>query len=228
MNHDQHPNDSALTRELRDALSEVAAPERPQLAAITNRGRAHRRRRLAGFAGLGVAGVAAVTALALGLTGILGAGTARSTATIRTAAFVLTRNANGTDTLTLSKSHALKPAALQQALAQDGIRALVKINTDCTSNPAPPPASSTGVVSIQLPDGTPVPIPARHASGTRIPANAVIVFKPSAMATGTEMFVGYRSYGTRATAPRLSAFHLIYTSSYTCSNGFPADGRNGS
>ena len=37
------------------------------------RGRAHRRRRLAGFAGTGVAGVAAGTALALGLTGVLGA-----------------------------------------------------------------------------------------------------------------------------------------------------------
>jgi hypothetical protein len=33
MNHDEHPNDSALTRELRDSLSEVAAPERPPLVA---------------------------------------------------------------------------------------------------------------------------------------------------------------------------------------------------
>jgi hypothetical protein len=228
MNDDEHPDDSILTRELRDALSKVAAPERPPLAAITSRGRAHQRRRLAGFAGLGVTGVAAATALALGLTGVLGAAPARSTGTIRTAAFVLTRNANGTDTLTFSKSHVLKPAALQQALAQDGIRALVKINTDCSSNPAPPSASSIGVVSIQLPDGTPVSIPATHEPGTRIPANAVIVFKPSAMPTGTEMFVGYRSYGTGAIATRLSAFHLIYTSSYTCSNGFPAGGRKGS
>jgi hypothetical protein len=228
MNEDEHPDDSTLTRELRDALSKVAAPERPPLAAITNRGRAHQRRRLAGFAGLGVTGVAAATALALGLTGVLGGAPARSTGTIRTAAFVLTRNANGTDTLTFSKSHALKPAALQQALAQDGIRALVKINTDCSSNPAPPSASSLGVVSIQLPDGTPVSIPTTHEPGTLIPANAVIVFKPSAMPTGTEMFVGYRSYGTRAIHTRLNAFHLIYTNSYTCSNGFPADGQKGS
>ena len=75
MNHDDaDPNDSALTRELRDALSELAAPERPPLAAITSRGRAHQRRRLAGFAGLGVTGAAAGTALALGLTGALGVG----------------------------------------------------------------------------------------------------------------------------------------------------------
>ena len=86
MNHDEHPNDSTLTTELRDALSELAAPERPPLAAITSRGRAHQRRRLAGFAGLGVAGVAAGIALALGLTGVLGAAPARGTGTIRTAA----------------------------------------------------------------------------------------------------------------------------------------------
>ena len=70
--------------------------------------------------------------LGLGLSGAPGAapngatGTIRGTSTIHTAAFTLTRNANGTATLTLSKSQMLDPAALQQALAQDGIRALVK------------------------------------------------------------------------------------------------------
>jgi hypothetical protein len=223
MKDDEHSDDSTLTRELRDAVSEVAVPERPPLAAITNRGRAHQRR-LAGFAALGVTGVAAATALALGLTGVLGAATARSTGTIRTAAFVLTRNANGTDTLTFGKSHTLKPAALQQALAHDGIRALVKINADCSSNPAPPPLSTTGLVSVRLPDGTPLSLTPRHKPGTRIPANAVIVLKPSAMPAGTELFVGYRTYGTGAIPTRFSIFHLIYTNSYTC-NGFPADGR---
>jgi hypothetical protein len=224
MKDDEHSDNSTLTRELRDALSEVAVPERPPLAAITNRGRAHRRRRLAGFAALGVTGVAAVTALALGLAGVFGGATARSTGTISTAAFVLTRNANGTDTLTFGKSHMLKPAALQQALAQDGIRTLVKINADCSSNPAPPPLSTTGVVSVRLPDGTPLSLPPRHEAGTRIPADAVIVFKPSAMPAGTEVFVGYRSYGTGAIPTRFSFFHLIYTNSYTCS-AFPAGGR---
>lgn len=224
MNEDEHPSDRTLTRELRNALSEIAVPVRPPLAAITDRGRAHQRRRFAGFAAAGVTGVAAATALALGLAGVLGAGPAGSTGTIRTAAFVLTRNANGTETLTFGKSHTIKPAVLQQALAQDGIRALIKINTDCSSNPAPPPLSGTGVVSIQRPDGTPLPIPARHKSGMRIPADAVIVFKPSAMPAGTEIFVGYRSYGTGAIPTRLSTFHLIYTNSYTCSSALPADG----
>jgi hypothetical protein len=216
MNENEDPNDRTLTRELRTALSEIAVPERPPLAAITDRGRAHHRRRFAGFAAVGVAGVAAATALALGLVGVLGAGLGRSAGTIRTAAFVLTRNANGTDTLTFGKRHTIKPAALQRALAQDGIRALVKINAECSSNPAPPPLSSTGVVSFQLPDGTPLSIPVRHKPGTRIPADAVIVFKPSAMPAGTEIFVGYRSYGTGAIPIRLSVFRLIYTNSYTC------------
>jgi hypothetical protein len=56
----------------------------------------------------------------------------------------------------------------------------------------------------------------------------VIVINPSAMPTGTELFVGYRSVGTLAIPIRLRAFHLLYTSSYTCSNGFPAGGLEGS
>jgi hypothetical protein len=228
MNDNEHPNDGTLTRELRDALSKIAMPERPPLAAITSRGRSHQCRRLAGFAALGVTGVAAATALALGLAGVLGAAAAHGTGTISTTAFVLTRNANGTDTLTFGKRHTVKPAVLQQALAQDGIRALIKINTDCSSNPAPPPLSSTGVVTIQLPDGTPLPLTPKHEPGTRIPADAVIVFKPSAMPAGTEIFFGYRRYGTRPILTRLSVFHLIYTNSYTCSNAFPAGGRKGS
>jgi hypothetical protein len=131
------------------------------------RGRAHRRRRLSAVAGLPAAAGAVV--LGLGLSGTLGAASNGSTGTIRTAAFVLTRNANGTDTLTLSQGQVLEPAALQQALAQHGVRALVKINTDCSSNPAPPSPSSIGVVSLQLPDGTPVSIHTTREPAPPIP-----------------------------------------------------------
>ena len=227
MNHDEHPNDSVLTQELRDSLSEVAAPERPSLAAITNRGRAHQRRRLAGFAGIGVAGVAAGTALALGLTGVLGAaparstGTirtaapARSTGTIRTAAFTLTRNANGTDTLTLSRRQMLDPAALQRALAQHSIRALVKTGTYCSSNPAAPDPGSIGVLTVQLANGTPVPkpTPAVKTPANFVPADTMTVINPAAMPSGTELFFGYFN------SDHGLLFSLIYTSSYTCSNG---------
>ena len=225
MNHDEHPNDSALTRELRDSLSEVAAPERPPLAAITNRGRVHQRRRLAGFAGLGVAGVAAVTALVLGLTGVLGAATARSTdtirtaaparstGTIRTAAFTLTSNANGTDTLTLTHSQMFDPAALQQALAQHGIPALVKTDTYCSSNPAAPGPYSIGVLSNRPPASS---LPRRHSAAlSRRVARTVTVINPAAMPSGTELFFGYFN------SDQALFFDLIYTSSYTCSNGQP-------
>jgi hypothetical protein len=224
MNHDEHPNDSALTRELRDSLSELAAPERPPLAAITSRGRAHRRRRLAGFAGLGGAGVAASTALALGLTGVLGAaparstGTirtaapARSTGTIRTAAFTLTSNANGTDTLTLSHSQMFDPAALQQALVQHGIPSLVKTGTTCASNPAAPDPYSIGVLSNR-PRVKPA-APYSPALSRRV-AHTVTVINPAAMPSGTELFFGYFN------SDHALFFDLIYTSSYTCSNGQP-------
>jgi hypothetical protein len=213
MNHDEHLNDSALTRELHDSLSGLAVPERPPLAAITSRGRGYQRRRLAGFAGLGVAGVAAGTMLALALTGILGAAPARSTGTIRTAAFTLTRNANGTDTLALTRNQVFDPAALQRALAQHGIPALVKIDTYCRSSPAAPDPHSAGVLSVQPPGlrrGA-VPVP-----GGLKPMKPLIVLpgtaiNPAAMPPGTELFFGYfNSHGLFS--------DLIHTSSYTCSN----------
>jgi hypothetical protein len=234
MNHDVYPSDNTLTRELRDALAEVAAPERPPLAAITSRGRAHRHRQLARVAGAGVAGVAAGTALTLGLTGILGAAPVRGTGgtgttapahhtgTIRTAAFTLTGNANGTDTLTLTGSQMLNPAALQQALAQHGIPALVKINAYCSSNPEP---RATGVVSIR-PHGQPaaapgVPVPNSSKAGDvsggpnpsdhRTANDTVTVINPALMPAGTELFFGYFN-SNHALATR-----LIYKNSYTCS-----------
>ena len=98
----------------------------------------------------------AVLALALGLATVLGSGSpAPVPGTIRTAAFTLARNANGTASLKLNQDQTFDPAALQQALARDGIPALVQTDIFCTSTPAPP---SSGVVSIELPDGSPVPV----------------------------------------------------------------------
>jgi hypothetical protein len=227
MNDDEHSDDSTLTGELRDSLSALAAPERPPLAAITNRGRAHRRRRLAGFAGLGVTGAAGGTALALSLTGVFGAAPARSTGaiqappparsastgtgTIRTAAFTLTSNANGTDTLTLTMGQMFDPAALQRALAQHGIHALVKTGIYCSSNPAAPDPASIGVLTVQLANGTPVPKPA-PAVKTVVSAGTVTRINPAAIPSGTELFFGYSS------SDHALFTDLIYTSSYTCSN----------
>jgi hypothetical protein len=239
MNHNEYPNDTSLIWELRDSLSELAAPERPPLAAITSRGRAHQRRRLAAFAGLGGASVAACTALALGLTGTLGtsapgastgaSGTAAAargtnasggTGTVQTSAFILTSNANGTDTLTLTMSQVFDPVVFQQALAQHGIPALVKTGIYCTSNPAPFNPSTIGVLSVQPPfklDKGRGMAPA--ASGVK-PNNQLIadtktVINPAAIPAGTELFFGYSSTG------HALFFDLIYTHSYTCASGQP-------
>jgi hypothetical protein len=224
MNHDEHPNDSTLTQELRDSLSELAAPARPSLAAITSRGRAHKRRRLAGFTGLGVTGVAAASALALSLTGVLGAAPASSTGTIRTASFTLTTNANGTDTLALTQKLYLDPAALQQALAQDGIPALVKIGTSCTSTPEP---HSHGVPPVTI--GTTTSSPNAQAAGggglgdmslfVPLPVHKIkgpdlirFVITPAAIPAGTELSFSY--FHTDKSLEVSS--NLIDTSSYTC------------
>lgn len=236
----EHANDGTLTLELRDALAEVAVPRRPQLAEIRRRGRARQQRRLAAFAGLALAGVAAGTALALSLTGVLGAAQARSTAasrtapssgdtgTIQTAAFTLTSNANGTDTLRLTHGQMFNPAALQQALAQHDIPALVKIDAYCSSNPAPPNVS--GVLTLERLNGTRlIGLPARDtpavdpssgdkavARGDLVADDIVTVINPAAISSGTELFFGYFN------SDHLLATHLIYTSSYTCSSGQPA------
>jgi hypothetical protein len=195
---------------------------------IVSRSRAIRasgHRRLA--AGITAVAAAGSVALGLGLSGTRGAApngatsTIRETGTIRTAAFTLTGNANGTDTLTLTHSQMFDPAALQQALAQHGIPALVKTDTYCSSNPAAPNPASIGVLSIRAPG----PQPPRGVFSNltpsemnRIAAGTRTVINPAAMPSGTELFFSYVNSG------HALFFDLIYTSSYTCSNAPPPGG----
>jgi hypothetical protein len=97
------------------------------------------------------------------------------------------------------------PATLQQALARDGIPALVQTGTYCTSTPAPP---SSGVLSLQLPDGSPVPVTGRQSP---VPPDAVTVISPAAMPAGTELSFTYSNHDHRL------VFGLIYTAAHTCS-----------
>jgi hypothetical protein len=233
MSHHSTPTDAALTTELREALSELATPERPPLGAITSRGRAHRRRRLTRVAGLGVAAIAAASTLAIAWTGAPGATPARNTdqipvatpapgpattlGTIQTAAFILTSNANGTDTLNLTMNQVLDPATLQQALTRHGIPALVRTGTYCTSSPAPPDPVSAGVLAVQLPSGAPhrmVPAPTGPApiQVQEMAAHTVTVINPAKIPSGTELFFGY------ASDIHAVFTDLIYTNSYTCGN----------
>jgi hypothetical protein len=192
----------------RDSLSAGPIAQPPPVEAILARSRGQRHRRR--LAGLSVAGTAGVTALALGLAGVFGGhNPAPAGTTIRTAAFTLAKHANGTATLTLTQDQVFNPGALQQALQQDGIPALVETGSYCSSNPAAPGAAWAATLSLQLPDGTPV-------SGNPVPADAVTVINPAAMPAGTELFFGYFN------SDRTLTGNLIYASSYTCSSGLPS------
>jgi len=213
MNDDEHPGDSAVTAELVDSLADVAVPERPPLAAITGRGRVYRRRRLACFAGLGGATAAVVIALALGLAGVFGAAPTR-TGSAQTAAFTLTSYTNGTVSLKLSQ--VFDPAALQRALGQHGIPALVKTDTYCSSNPAVPAPVGRRVLSI--PRGIPDIVqsgnwPVKPSQLAPSVDPTTMVLDPAAMPSGTELFIGNFDLGHTIFGA------VIYTSSHTCING---------
>ena len=227
MNDDERPDDSALTAELVDSLADLAVPERPPLAAITDRGRVYQRRRLAGLAGLGVACAVTGIALVLGLTGVLGAAPTRN-GTAQTAAFTLTSYTNGTVSLKLSQ--VFDPAALQRALAQHGTRALVKIGSYCSSSPAAPSSIRLGVLpgASAGPAGTrrraapglgngqgiweSVTLPVKPSQLAPMVDPISMVINPAAMPAGTELFIGYFDLA------QTIVVNLIYTSSHTCRN----------
>ena len=122
--------------------------------------------------------MAVTAALAIGLSGIIGSTDGRGT--IRTAAFTLISNANGTATLTINPEVLLDPSTLQSDLKQDGIPAMVTVGSFCSSDP--PPAGFLRVVSFQ---------PKRRGSRPHQPvADLTVTFNPSAMPAGTELSFG--------------------------------------
>jgi hypothetical protein len=208
MNIHDEMSDNEVLRAASDSLAGIPMASPPDVEAIMARGRARRKRRLSAVAGLSVAGVAAGAALALGLTGVLGRAPARSTGTIRTAAFTLVSNADGTATLTIKPGELLDPVALQSDLAQYGIPAMVTTGSFCSSDPAP--AGFSQVVS-EYPAG----------EGSYTPQSGVqptITIDPSAMPAGTELSVGDFQLSS---GQQQADFVLIDTSSYTCSSTPP-------
>ncbi len=186
---------------------------------IIARGRARRRRRLAG---IGLTGTAATAAAVLGLTGVLAGGPApalatgtagNSAGTVRTTAFTLVKNTNGTVKLTFTTAQLLNPDLLKRALAKDGVPALVTIGTHCTSHPL---VKGVGAFLYpQLPDGTPLAGPSPSHPVVPIPRGAVTVINPAAIPAGTELALGYFRNDQAVT------FGLIRTDSYTCVKGLP-------
>lgn len=187
-----------LEHELRRALAKAAADYRhPELARQRLLQRNYRPgsspRRLA--AGLTCAAAAGAVVLGLGLSGAFGSAAAHPAGTIRTAAFTLTRNADGTDTLTLNVEVLAEPGTLENDLAQDGIPAKVTTDGFCFSDPAP--AGFSRVVMF----------PPYKGPGLTFTIN------PVAMPAGTELSFGHFQLPNGHEEP----FGLIDTSSYTCS-----------
>lgn len=202
--HDEM-SDNEVLRAASDSLSAIPMASPPDVAVIIARGRARRRRRLSAVAGVSVV-AAAGTALALGLTGVLGP--ARTPASIRTAAFTLVSNSDGTATLTINPKELLDPAALQNDLAQYGIPAKVTSGSFCSSDPAPAGFS-------QVVPGQPA------GSGTGTPQSGVqptITIDPSAMPAGAELSVGYFQLSS---GEQQADVVLIDTNSYTCTSTPP-------
>jgi hypothetical protein len=207
MNDHDQLNDDAVLRELRDSLSGVITPERPRLEAIRARGRAHRRRRLTAIAGLSVAAAAAGAALVLGLTGVLGPAPARGAGTIRTAAFTLVRNADGTDALTIHPRVLFDPTTLQNDLARYGIPARVTTGSFCSSDPAPADLSQVMTSSPAL----------QGNGGYQHLQDPTVTIDPAAMPAGSEL-----SFGTfQVSTGQETAIALIDTNSYTCTSTAP-------
>lgn len=194
-------SDTEVLRVAAKSLSAAPVPRPPDAKTVMARGLARRRRR---HAGIGIAGTAAVAAAAIGLTGVLAAGPAPTAGTIRTAAFTLVKNQNGSVTLTLTNRQVFHPNALQRALAQDGIPAVVRVGAICTSNPQP---DADGVVSVRLPDGSPLPLPSPQHP---VPPATVTVINPTKMPAGTALSVAYLS------THRAVMIGLVNADSYTC------------
>jgi hypothetical protein len=212
-----------LEHELRRAFAQVAdGYQDPELARQRLLRRDYRpgsgRRRLAGVTAVAAAGS---VVLGLGLSGALGSAPGRApgavgsapgggSGTIRTAAFTLTRNANGTDTLTINPGVLLDPGTLQDDLTQYGIPAKVTVGSFCSSDPGP--GGFSQVVTF-------APADAGRSGPVR---NPTVTINPAAMPTGTEL-----SFGNFQLADgQETAFALIDTNAYTCTSTAPSAPRN--
>jgi len=217
LDHLDH-SDHEVLRAAAGSLSVLPVASPPDVATIMARGRAHRTRRTRRLAGTAVLSVAASTTLALALTGTLSPtpSPAPGTGTVRTAAFTLTSNPNGTATLEINPLELLDTAALQRDLTQYGIPAKVTSGTFCSSSPAP--SGFPQVVSIHAPWATGTP----QSGGTATPPPSggpppaiMITIDPSAMPAGAALSVGDFLLGS---GQQQASLALIDTSAYTCSS----------
>jgi hypothetical protein len=199
-----------LEHELRRAIASAAAEyQHPEQARQRLLQRNYRpgsgRRRLT--AGITAAAVAGSVALGLGLSGGLSSSPPRGTGTIRTAAFTITRNANGTATLTINPRVLFDPGTLQGDLAQYGIPAKVTTASFCSSDPAPGGFSQAVTFSPAI----------QGDSGPQQVRNPAVTINPAAMPAGTELSVGVFQVSNGDD----TALALINANSSTCTSTAP-------
>jgi hypothetical protein len=226
--HDEM-SDHDVLRAAADSLSGLPIARPPDLESIMARGHAHRARRarrLTAAASLSAAGAAASTALAIGLTSALSPapapapvpppspGTGTGTGPIRTAAFTLASNPDGTATLTINAGELLDTATLQRDLAQYGIPAKVTSGKFCSSDPAPDGFKRAvqlyGPWVRMTPSGPGKPPPDQSTLS--------ITIDPAAIPAGTALSIGDFQLGPDQQQADLA---LIDTSSSTCSSTPP-------
>ena len=181
--------DDELLNVMKQTLSDTRM-DRP-VEAIEQRGRALRRQRrlLAATAGGGLAAVAAL-ALALpmashqpgtppdGTGPVAGASTTGDAPAMEQVAFTIVKQANGSVELTLTAKVLLDPEALQKALTDAGIPAVVKAGVHCTPkgkqlpqyNEVFPPVTSERPASV-YPNGLIIAI-----APAKMPKNSVVYF----------------------------------------------------
>ncbi len=94
---------------------------------------------------------------------------------IQLAAFSVDSNADGTVTVKLTKEQTLDPATLQDALAQAGIPADIRINEFCTS-----PVDVPGFDKVM-------------SDGKEEDGRVVMTIDPTAMPEGTKIIAGVRA-----------------------------------
>jgi hypothetical protein len=221
MNDNDELNDSAVLSAVRDSISGLPMPTAPRLEAITARGRARRRRRLAG---LSVASVGASAALVVGLAGGWGssgsaphAGPAlqHHATEVQLAAFSVIADSDGSTTLTLGPGQVINPNAVRQALAEHGIPALVTAGQFCRT--ADQPAPGVGDVVVLLPHGL------RYVGSAGRPPRPSIVIYGSKIPRGVELSIGYR----QDSQDREISFSLIKAGAPLTCTSMPDHGPHG-
>jgi hypothetical protein len=201
-----------LENELRSTLARAAAdfndPGQARQRLLQRDYRPRRgNRRLA--AGLTAAASAAALVLGLGLSGAFGSASPQpghGRTPVQLAAFSVVSNPNGTVTLTLRPNMPLDPGAIQHALAQHGIPALVRTGSYCYSQPAP--ANNGAVHTYPKLRGYPP---------GQIPPTTRLVINRSDLAPGTEIGFGFLQHN------RMFVQNILYDHTHTCTTSPPGN-----